>query len=293
MEPGPTPTFTPSTPASISAFVADAVATLPAMISSSGKVFLARATDSITISECPWDVSTTTTSTAVSIRLSILSRVSSPTPTAAPTRKRPKSSLQAFGYFLIFSISLMVMRPTSLPLSSTTRSFSMRRSCIIAFESSRVIPVFAVARFSWVITDPTVWSRLVSNLRSLLVIMPTRLSPLTTGTPEILYWFMISRTSWIFRSGSMVMGLTIMPLSDFLTFLTSSACRSMLMFLWINPIPPCRAMVMAVSASVTVSMAAETTGILSRTLRDNRVCTLTSVGNTADRSGIRMRSSNV
>ena len=42
--------------------------------------------------------------------------MSDPTPTAAPTRSRPKLSLQALGYFLIFSMSLMVISPVRRPL---------------------------------------------------------------------------------------------------------------------------------------------------------------------------------
>ena len=59
------------------------------------------------------------------------------------------------------------------------------------------------------------------------------------------------------------MGLRMMPLSYFLTASTSRAWRSVLMFLWMMPMPPSRAMAMASRASVTVSMAAETSGIFS------------------------------
>ena len=62
-----------------------------------------------------------------------------------------------------------------------------------------------------------------------------------------------SPTVWPVRT---VIGSTIIPDSDFLTFCTSMACSSMDMFLWIMPMPPSRAMVMAVRCSVTVSMAA-------------------------------------
>ncbi len=46
------------------------------------------------------------------------------TPTAAPQRSRPRSSLQAFGYLIAFWMSLTVIRPFRRKSLSTTRSFS-------------------------------------------------------------------------------------------------------------------------------------------------------------------------
>ncbi len=59
----------------------------------------------------------------------------------------------------------------------------------------------------------------------------------------------------------MVTGSVTMADSYFLTRVTSAACRSTDMFLWMNPMPPSAAMAMAMYASVTVSMAAETMGM--------------------------------
>ncbi|CDE72593.1 putative uncharacterized protein [Acidaminococcus sp. CAG:917] len=53
IEPGPMPTLTISAPASISAFVASAVATLPAMTGSDGYFFLICFTTLSTFSLCP------------------------------------------------------------------------------------------------------------------------------------------------------------------------------------------------------------------------------------------------
>ena len=61
-------------------------------------------------------------------------------------------------------------------------------------------------------------------------------------------------------SGETVIGSRITPLSNFLTRATSAAWPSMVMLLWTMPMPPSCAMVMARRASVTVSMAAETSG---------------------------------
>ena len=72
-------------------------------------------------------------------------------------------------------------------------------------------------------------------------------------------------------SGPSVIGLTTMPASNFLTLLTSSACSSGLRLRWITPMPPCWAMAIARRASVTVSMAAESSGMPSSISRVSRV----------------------
>ena len=111
IEPGPMPTLTASAPASISALVPSAVATLPAITCTWFDCFLMRVTASSTRLEWPCAVSTTTRSTPASISRSARWKPSSPTLVAAATRRRPCSSLQALGYFCAFSMSLTVMRP--------------------------------------------------------------------------------------------------------------------------------------------------------------------------------------
>ena len=54
-----------------------------------------------------------------------------------------------------------------------------------------------------------------------------------------------------------------MPASDRLTMSTCCACSSTDMFRCSTPTPPWRAMAMAIRASVTVSMAEDTSGIRS------------------------------
>jgi len=78
------------------------------------------------------------------------------------------------------------------------------------------------------------------------------------------------------------MGFMIMPDSLRFTRSTSAAWRSMDMFLWITPMPPCRAMAIAISASVTVSMAAETIGMLRGMARVKRLVTATLRGCTVE-----------
>ena len=104
--PGPTPTFTPLTPASASALAPAAVATLPPMICRSLYSALMRFICSSTPRLWPCAVSTAITSTPTSTRADILSNVSAVTPTAAPTNKRPWLSFAELGWFSTFSISL-------------------------------------------------------------------------------------------------------------------------------------------------------------------------------------------
>ena len=205
--------------------------------------------------------------------------VSRLTPTAAATRSRPCSSLLASGNCRRFMMSLTVMRPRSVPCSSTTGSFSMRCSPSVRSASSSVVPTGAVIRLSFVIASCTGRSRLRSNCRSRLVMIPTSLPCSSTiGTPEILNRAIRLAASRIGRSGASVIGFRIIPLSERFTRSTSPAWRSMVMFLWTTPMPPARAMAMAISASVTVSMAAAISGMLRSMPRLKRVPTWTSRG---------------
>ncbi|SLH41036.1 Uncharacterised protein [Mycobacteroides abscessus subsp. abscessus] len=99
IEPGPTPTFTASAPASTSAAAPARVAMLPPttwMRSPTSAFTLA--TICSTWDWCPCAVSTTSTSTPASASVIARDQASSPTPTAAPTSRRPSRSLVAFGY---------------------------------------------------------------------------------------------------------------------------------------------------------------------------------------------------
>ena len=152
IEPGPTPTFTASTPRSASARAPPTVPTFPPTSWTSGKASRTRDTAWRTPSECPCAVSTTRTSTPASTRSRARSRSVGDAPTAAPARSRPCSSLHAFGYMRRLKMSLTVIRPFRCPASSTTGSFSIRCSCRIACACSSVVPTGTVTRFSDVIT---------------------------------------------------------------------------------------------------------------------------------------------
>ena len=112
---GPIPTLMASAPAAVKSAAASAVAILPAMRSVSGYLLLKCSMASSTPRECPCAVSITMTSTPCSISAVVRSSASPPTPTAAPTRKRPRSSLQALGYWIVFSMSLTVIKPFKMP----------------------------------------------------------------------------------------------------------------------------------------------------------------------------------
>jgi hypothetical protein len=91
----------------------------------------------------------------------------------------------------------------------------------------------------------------------------------------------------------MVTGFTTMPDSNFLTLRTSLACASGSRFLWITPMPPYCAMAIAMLASVTVSIAADISGMPSSMVRVSRVLVSVWLGSTAEAAGFRRTSSNV
>ena len=91
----------------------------------------------------------------------------------------------------------------------------------------------------------------------------------------------------------MVTGSMIIPDSDFLTFSTSRAWASMVRLRCRMPMPPWRAREMAVSASVTVSMAELMRGMLREMRRVRRVLRSASLGSTDEAPGSSSRSSKV
>ncbi len=95
------------------------------------------------------------------------------------------------------------------------------------------------------------------------------------------------------RPAPTVIGSRITPDSNFLTRRTSAAWRSIVMFLWMMPMPPDCAIVIARRASVTVSIAAETIGRFRRIVRVRRVPRSTSRGSTSEYAGTSETSSKV
>src|SRR5215213_1245273 len=91
----------------------------------------------------------------------------------------------------------------------------------------------------------------------------------------------------------MVMGLTTIPLSKRFTWRTAAACSSMPRLRWSTPMPPNWASAIAMSASVTVSIAEDRIGMLSGISRVSCVLVSAWLGSTLDSSGCSRTSSNV
>ena len=129
---------------------------------------------------------------------------------------------------------------------------------------------------------------------SRLVRMPIRRPSWSTmGTP-------LNRNRCISDSASCssavagrVTGSVIMPLWLRFTRCTSAACTSMGRLRWITPMPPTRAMAMAIGASVTLSMAADTRGTASSMSPAKRAVVSTGSGRTLRYPGTMTTSSNV
>ena len=240
---------------------------------------------SSTPAESPLAVSTTITSTPAESSAPARSQASPKNPIAAPTRRRPSSSLVALGYFSVFSKSLTVMSPASLPCLSTSGSFSILCCARMATASSGSMPSGAVMSGVFVITSRTsvvVFSNEETNRMSRFVMMPTSLpSPSTTGSPETRNCPHSASTSATVASGVVVTGFEIMPDSERLTLSTWVAWSSIERLRCRTPRPPCRAIAMAIRDSVTVSIALETSGAATEMRRVSRDVVSASLGMTS------------
>ena len=265
------PTLTASAPASISALVPSAVATLPAMTRTEFDSFLARVTASSTRCEWPCAVSMTSRSTPASISRSARSKPSSPTLVAAATRRRPCASLVAFGLSCDFSISLTVISPTQLPSASTTSSFSMR-----CWWSSRLASSWldALAHRDQVVAGHQLGDLLrriggeadvavgedadqpAGALAAGAAILDHRNAGNAVRVASA------HRASARVASGPMVTGLTTMPRFELLDLADLFGLLGRARLRWMTPMPPAWAMAIARRASVTVSIAADRIGRL-------------------------------
>src|SRR5438105_908292 len=149
----------------------------------------------------------------------------------------------------------------------------MRCWCRRRLASSRETFSRTVTRLSLVINSATGWRGSLAKRTSRLVRMPTSGPPprSTTGIPEILFSAISRNASARVSSGWIVTGLTTIPASNFLTLRTSSACSAIGMLRWITPMPPAWAIAIAKAPSVTVSIAAEISGMPSLISRVSRV----------------------
>jgi hypothetical protein len=92
-------------------------------------------------------------------------------------------------------------------------------------------------------------------------------------------------------SGEQVTGLVTMPASERFTRSACPACSSAERLRCSTPMPPTRAIAMAMRASVTVSMALDRRGTASRMRRVTQLLVSTSVGTMSDAPGMSRTSS--
>src|SRR4051794_11777480 len=273
IDPGPTPTLTPSTPASTRAWAALRVATLPPTTSTCATAgsLLSRRIISSTLAECPCAMSTMSRSTPASTSAIARFSASSKIPIAAPTRSRPESSLVASGYFSLLAKSFTVIRPLSRPASSTSGSFSTLCRPSSRMASSPEVPTGAVTKGIGVMTSRTRRVRSVSKRRSRFVTMPSsRPDSSTTGRPDTRYRPHSASTSARVASGPVVTGWLTIPASDRFTRSTWLACSSIGRLRCSTPRPPWRAIAIAIRDSVTVSMGEDSSGTRSEIRLETR-----------------------
>ncbi len=188
--------------------------------------------------------------------------------------RRPWPSFEACGNCSDFTKSLTVMSPAIRPSSSMSgsRSSLCLRSRSVA--SSREMPAGPVIRGMGVMTSSTFvvpHSATGVKRRSRLVTMPmSRLPSSTTGKPEMRYSPASLSSCSSVASGPIVTGFEMMPVWVRLTRSTWYAWSSIERLRWSTPRPPWRAIAIAMRDSVTVSIAADTSGTRSEISRVRR-----------------------
>ena len=149
--------------------------------------------------------------------------------------------------------------------------------------SASLVPIGTVARLSLVISSLTGWRGFSAKRTSRLVRMPHSLPDFSTiGMPLMRLVFISSSASASVWSGVMVIGLTTIPLSKRLTWRTAAACSSTVRLRWRTPMPPSCASAIAMSASVTVSIAEDRIGMLSGISRVRKVAVSAWLGRTVE-----------
>lgn len=121
---------------------------------------------------------------------------------------------------------------------------------------------------------------------SRLVTMPSNfLLPSVTGTPLMRNLAHRASASASVASGCTVIGSVTMPDSERFTRSTWLTWSSTERLRCSTPTPPCRAIEIAMRDSVTLSIAAESSGMFTRTLREMRDEVSTALGSTSDAPG--------
>ena len=134
------------------------------------------------------------------------------------------------------------------------------------------------------------------------LLLPCALSRMKKSAPASARAFALSSFSALMPREAPTMSLPFLsklalgyssPTTVSLTILISAACASIDMFLWMTPTPPFSARAIAISCSVTVSIAALMRGTLSLRCLDRRVLRDTMSGVISLYLGMRSTSSNV
>lgn len=147
-------------------------------------------------------------------------------------------------------------------------------------------PTLPVTSGIGVMTSRTCWERSVSKAMSRLVTMPRSfLLPSVTGTPLMRNLAHRASASARVASGWMVMGSVTMPDSERFTRSTWFAWSSMDRLRCRTPTPPWRAIAIAMRDSVTLSMAADSSGMLTRTFLETCEAVSISSGAMSDGPG--------
>lgn len=198
----------------------------------------------------------------------------------------PSPSFAAFGYFSAFTKSLTVIRPLRMPESSTSGSFSILCLRSSSMASTPEMPTLPVTSGIGVMTSRTWRERSDSKAMSRLVTMPSSfLLPSVTGTPLMRNLAHSASASPSVASGCTVIGSATMPDSERFTRSTWLAWSSMERLRCSTPTPPWRAMAMAMRDSVTLSIAAERSGMFTRTFLETYEAVSISSGAMSDEPG--------
>eukprot|EP01139_Manchomonas_bermudensis_P021078 Amastigsp_a680949_59.p3 type:complete len:184 gc:universal Amastigsp_a680949_59:710-159(-) len=166
------------------------------------------------------------------------------------------------------------------PSGSTMGSLPILRALRISFASASDTPSGAVTSAVVITAESGVVARFGKKSMSLFVTMPRSLEPIlpsaVMGTPLNPWRRLIASTSAIVLSGSRQMGSEMNPFLYFLTAEMKLTCSSIVQFEWMMPIPPLRAMAIAMVDVVTVSMGLETNGTASETFFESLLWRTTS-----------------
>mmetsp|Transcript_10142 Transcript_10142/g.28679 ORF Transcript_10142/g.28679 Transcript_10142/m.28679 type:complete len:298 (+) Transcript_10142:593-1486(+) len=275
MEPMPMPTRRASTPQSRRCFAWRRVTTLPPMTWRSGNSCFIHRMMSCWKTLSPWLLSTTTASTPAETSARTRSRSVGRVPTAAATMRQPLPSLVASGKSACFRRSVRATSATRRPVLVTMGSLPFLEDWMASLACASSTPSSAVTRsFNAVMTELTRTEvRSITKSVSRFVTRPRSLEPIfpfsVTGKPVKPHCLRSSSSSESSMVGWMQTGSMMKPLRYRFTFMTSSDCSWIDMLVWMTPMPPCKAIPIAILDSVTVSMGLETMGVFSLMVLEN------------------------